>query len=185
MAKNGYKRLFTEGEIENVSFVSLLLFQWMNSVFKTGSQRALEEKDFLPLSKNNFTSTLTEQLQAKWNNESEKCKSNGKRPKLWKCVSQMLLVKDAMAIIFTGFLFSICGLLQPLLLGYLISVLISTAEPQKNYYLYGCALAMGITAMINCLSMHQFFYRCELLGIRVRSCLKGLVYVKVSKKINE
>ncbi|XP_078370332.1 ATP-binding cassette sub-family C member 4-like [Oculina patagonica] len=178
MARNGYKRISTKGEIENFSFVSRLFFLWMNSVFKTGSERALEESDFLPLSEENFTSTLTEQLQTKWNKENTKCESNGKRPRLWKSVLKMLSVKDSMIIFFTGILHSVCSLLQPLFLGYLISALISSPDPQKNYYLYGCALAMGITALIDGLSNHHFNYRCELLSIRIRSSLKGLVYLK-------
>ena len=180
MARNGYKRISTEGETGNVSFVSLLFFQWMNSVFKTGNERALEEDDFLPLSEENFTCTLTEQLQTDWNKESEKCKSNGKKPKLWKSVLKMVSFKEGMIIIFTGVLYSGCLLLQPLLLGYLISALLSTPEPQNNYLLYGCAIAMGINALISSLSMHHFFYRCELLSIRIGSSLKGLVYAKVS-----
>ena len=179
MAKKGYKRITTEGDIENVSFVSLLFFQWMNSVFKTGSQRPLEEDDLLPLSEENFTSSLTERLQKKWRKENTKCKGNGKRPKLWKSVIQMLSVKDYMIILFTGASFTICGLLQPLFLGYLISALTST-EPQKNDLLYGCAIAMGINALIGNLGRHQFDYRCELLGIRISSAIKGLIYRKVS-----
>ena len=179
MAKNGYKRISTEGDIENVSFVSLLFFQWMNSVFKTGSQRTLEETDFLPLSEENVTSSLTEQLQSKWRNENTKCKENGKRRKLWKSVIKMLSVKDGMIIVLNGLLYTICSLIQPLFLGYLISALMS-AEPQENYLLYGCAFAMGINALISTLTMHQFAYRCELLGIRISSALKSLVYHKVS-----
>ena len=161
------------------SFVSLLFFQWMNNVFKTGSQRPLEENDLLPLSEENLTSSLTERLHKKWRKENTKCKGKGKRPKLWKSVIKMLSVKDGMIIVFTGLLRTICGLLQPLFLGYLISGLTS-AEPQHNYLLYGYALAMGIITLISGLSMHQADYRCELLGIRISSALKGLIYLKVS-----
>ena len=180
MAKNRYKSISSKGETENVSFVSLLFFQWMNSVFKTGNERALEEDDFLPLPKETFTCTLTEQLQTNWNKESAKCRANGERPKLWKSVLKMLSLKEGIIIIFTGVLYSVCLLLQPLFLGYLISALISTPEPQKDYYLYGCALAMGITALFDGFGNNHFYYRCELLSIRIRSSLKGLVYVKVS-----
>ena len=180
MTRNGYKRISTEGDIENISFVSLLLFQWMNSVFKSGNERPLEENDLLPLSKENFTSSLTERLQTKWRNENTKCKGNGKRLKLWKSVVKMLYVKDGMIIVFTGALYTIFNLLQPLFLGYLLSAMIS-AEPQENYLLYGCALAMGINALISGFSMHQMSYRCELLGMRISGALKGLVYLKVSK----
>ena len=162
-----------------LNLVSLLLFQWMNSIFKIGSERPLDENDFLPLSKENSACFLTDQLQQNWNNEKTKCSRNQKRPRLWKCVIKLISVKDAMIIIFTSVLKSISRLLQPLLLGYLISILIS-AEPKKDNLLYGCTLALCINAVIRALSMHQHDYRCELLGIRISCALKGLVYQKVS-----
>ena len=94
MAKNGYKKISDDANAEKVSFVSLLLFRWMNIVFKKGSERALEKTDFLPLAKENTSCFVTERLQTKWNEEKSKCKRNGKRPKLWKSVMKMLSVKD-------------------------------------------------------------------------------------------
>lgn len=82
MATNGYKKIPSDDEAEKVSFVSLLLFQWMNSVFKTGSERALDEDDFLPLSNENTTSSVTERLQTKWNDEITKSKGKETKPKL-------------------------------------------------------------------------------------------------------
>jgi len=175
MARNGYKRISTKEDKEIVSFVSLLFFQWMNSIFKIGSKRPLDENDFLPLSKENSASFLTDQLQANWNKE----RANQTRPKLWKSVIKLISVKDAMIIGFTNALYSISLLLQPLLLGYLISILMS-AEPKKNNLLYGCILALCINSFIGALGMHHSAYRCELLGIQISCALKGLVYHKVS-----
>ena len=39
MAKNGYKKISSDGEETRAGFVSFLLFHWMNGVFKTGSER--------------------------------------------------------------------------------------------------------------------------------------------------
>ena len=64
---------------------------------------------------------------------------------------------------------------QPLLLGYLISSLMST-EPQQKIFLYGCALALGFSALMEKLSSQTLMYRCELLGITLSSALNGLVY---------
>ena len=86
MARNGYNKISPSEDKESVSFVSLLFFQWMNGIFKTGSERPLDENDFLPLSKENSASFLTDQLQANWNKEKTKCDRNQKRPKLWKSV---------------------------------------------------------------------------------------------------
>ena len=179
MARNGYNKISPSEDKERVSVLSLLLFQWMNSIFKTGSERPLEENDFLPLSKENSASFLTDQLQANWNKEKTKCNRNKNRPKLWKCVIKLISVKDVMIIGFMNALYSISRILQPLLLGYLISILMS-AEPQKDSLLYGCTLALCINSVIRVLSMHHHDYRCELLGTRMSCALIGLIYHKVS-----
>ena len=178
MEKNGYKKIPTDEDAEKVSFFSCLFFQWMNSVFKTGNERALEENDFLPLEKENTSCFLIEKLQSKWNEEQTKCSKNGKKPKLWKSVLKMLSLRETMVLFSLGGLTTLCRILQPLFLGYLL-VSLMTTKPHHNYLLYGCALAMGINAFIRSLCVHQFDYRCELLGIRISSAVKGLVYHKV------
>jgi len=180
MAKKGYNRISSSEDEKGVSFVSLLFFQWMNSIFKIGSERPLDENDLLPLSKENSSTFLTNQLQANWNKERATCNRNKNRPRLWKCVIKLISVKDAIIIVSTNTLRSISTLLQPLLLGYLISILMSS-EPQKDNLLYGCTLALGINPIIGALGMHHYDYRCELLGIRISCALKGLIYYKVSK----
>lgn len=181
--KPGYEKIPSDAEKEKVSLFSLLFFSWMNIVFKTGSKRALEQTDFLPLARENTSCFLMEQLQTKWNNEKTKCQKNDRKPKLWKSVIKMLTVKDAMFLISTGVFCTLCRVLRPLILRYLVVSLMAPAESRDNYFLYGCVLAMGISALIGSLSMHHFSYRCEMLGIRVSSALKGLVYLKVSTKI--
>lgn len=179
MTRNGYEKISSDGKKQNVSLFSLLFFQWMNSVFKTGSKRPLQQSDFLPLPNGNIASSIIKQLKANWNNEIAECKANGRRPKLWKSVIKMLSFKESVFLVFTRILYSLCRIIQPLLLGYLMSSLMST-EPRANYVLYACALAMGVNALIGCVTMHHFDYKCELLGNRLSSALKGLIYLKVS-----
>ena len=143
----------------------------------TGNERALEENYLIPLEKENTSFFLIEKLQSKWNDEQTKCKKNGKKPKLWKSVLKMLSFKDVLVLFLVGGIISLCRILQPLFLGYLFVSLITT-KPHHNYLLYGCALAMGINAFIRSLCIHHFNYRCELLGIRISSAVKGLVYYK-------
>ena len=179
MARKRYKLISTDDDKEKPSFVCLLFFRWMNTVFKTGSERALEQDDFLHLSKQNSTCLLTEQLQASWNKERTKCKANEKKPKLWKSIVKLVSAKDAMLMSVTIVLCTISRLLQPLFLGYLTATLMA-AESQRNYLLYGCALAMCLNAFIGSLGQHHFDYRCEVMAIRISSALKGLIYSKVS-----
>ena len=182
MAKNGYKKISNDGNTEKIRFFSLPFFQWMNSIFKTGSQRPLQESDFLPLSKENTSRFVIGQLETKWEKEKTKRKENGKRPRLLKSVVEMLSIKNVILLILISGLYSLSYTLQPLLLGYLVKSLMS-AEPQQNFVLYGCALTMGINALMMYLSMQHFDYQSELLGIRFSSAPKGLIYLKVSNKL--
>lgn len=180
MERNGYEKISADdGDANHVDIVSFLFFQWMNHVIRTGSKRALELNDFLPLSQENLTSSVTEKLQTKWNDERAKCKRSGKRPKFWKSVLKMISVKDVLTIMFTGVLDSCCRIFQPLFLGYLISSLMSTTESRNDFLLYGCAVAMGVNALIKSLGMQHFSFRNELLGVRLTSAIKGIVYGKV------
>ena len=179
MVKNGYEKISNDGDTKNVGFFSVLFLQWMNIVFKKGNERALEQSDFLPLLKENSTSFVFEHLQSKWKDEQKTSKQSGKNPKLWKSVLKMISVKEFMIFASIYMFYTLSRILLPLLLGYLIASMTSS-EPQQNYLLYGCALAMGINALIGCLSMHYSEYRFELWGIRISSAIKGLVYLKVS-----
>ena len=175
--KGGYRRISGDDD-KKVSFSSSLFFCWMNGVLKKGSQRPLDQNDFLPLSEENSGRFVTDRLRKSWESEKRHCKMNGKRPKLWKSVFDMLSAKDII-IILTGItLYTTSRLLFPLFLGYLVSKLMST-EAENTYQLYACALAMCLNGLIGGLGMHQQDYRCETLGIKMGSALRGLVYQKV------
>ncbi|PFX21044.1 Multidrug resistance-associated protein 4 [Stylophora pistillata] len=178
MTRHGYHKIFQVDEKapQNASFVSYVLFQWMNSVFETGKQRALEQSDFLPLSEENRTSFLTEKLQECWRKEERKCHETRGRPKLWKSVIRTISFREQMILIYMGFYRSFFRIPSPLLLGYLLSALMFS-EPQK-ILLYGCALALFFSALMERVTAQMLMYRCELLGITLSSALKGLVYHK-------
>ena len=150
----------------------------MNGVFKKGSQRPLDQNDFLPLSEENSGRFVTDKIRKSWESEIRHCKMNGKRPKLWKSVFDMLSAKDVIIILTGNILSTTSRLLFPLFLGYLVSKLMST-EAENTYQLYACALAMCLNGLIGGLGMHQQDYRCETLGIKIGSALRGLVYQKV------
>ena len=175
--KGGYRRI--SGDDDNkVSFASSLFFRWMNGVFKKGSQKPLDQNDFLPLSDENSGRFVTDQLRKSWESEKHLCKVNGKRLKLWKSVFDTLSAKDVIIILKGNILSATSVLLFPLFLGYLVSKLMST-EAENTYQLYACALAMCLNGLIGGLGMHQRSYRCEILGIKIGSALRGLVYHKV------
>ena len=182
MARDGDKDVPDEDHTEKVSCLSFMFFHWMNNVFKTGKERPIEQSDFLPLSEENTSSFVTEHLQKEWNKEKAECKGKKKRPKLWKSVLKLLPLKDMLILTVSYFLYSLSRLLQPLLLGIFMISLMSP-ELHSVYLLYGCALGMGISALIGSFAMHHFDYRVEVWGLRFSSALKGLIYLKVRKDI--
>ena len=124
---------------------------------------------------------LAEELRAKWAEETTNSKKNDIKPKLWKSILKVLTARDIIILISAMSVWTLCRILQPLLLGYLVKSLM-TAELHNMYLLYGSAIALGINEFISSVGMHHFDYQCEVLGIRVSSALKGLVYMKVMRK---
>ena len=181
MANKTYRKIASSAHSENISFFSSLFYQWMNILMKTGSERAVDENDLLPLKEETTSWFLTKKLQAKWTEETADSQIYGVKPKLWKSILKMLTAKEKMIFISAMSVETLCHILQPLLLGYLVKSLM-TAELHNMYLLYGSAIALGINGVISSVATHQADYHCEVLGIKISSALKGLVYMKVMNK---
>ena len=181
MAKKTYRKIASSAHSENISFFSSLFFQWMNILMKTGSERAVDENDLLPLKEETTSWFLTKKLQEKWTKDTANSKIYDVKPKLWKSILKSLTAKEKMIILSAGSVETLCHILQPLLLGYLVKSLM-TAELRNIYLLYSSAIALGINGVISSVTMHQADYHCEVLGIKISSALKGLVYMKVMNK---
>ena len=181
MAKKTYRKIASSAHSENISFFSSLFFQWMNILMKTGSERAVNENDLLPLKEETTSWFLTKKLQEKWTEDTADSKIYDVKPKLWKSILKTLTAKEKMIILSAGSVETLCHILQPLLLGYLVKSLM-TAELHNIYLLYSSAIALGINGVISSVSVHQADYHCEVLGIKISSALKGLVYMKVMNK---
>ena len=179
MTRDGYQKITTGENTKKYGFISLLLFQWMDNIFKAGSKGTIEESDFAPLSRENSTDSYNKRLQTQWEKERAKSKGNGKRPKLRKSVITMISFNEALTIILPRALYALWRLLKPLLLGYLLSSLMEP-DPHKKPISYGCVIIMGLGALIGTISMRHSSYCSDVLGIGVSSALKALFYRKVN-----
>ena len=99
MTRDGYQKITTGENTKKYGFISLLLFQWMDNIFKTGSTGTIEESDFAPLLRENSTASYSKRLQTQWEKERAKSKGNGKRPKLWKSVITMISINEALIMV--------------------------------------------------------------------------------------
>ncbi len=193
MSRKSYKKLASDeddnddDDKENchpattANFLSIVTFWWMNGLFKTGSQRPLKQSDFLPLHHKDRTRELTERLWKTWNNHVQECnKSEGRQPKLWKCVSKTVSWQEHF-FPFCGLLVdSSCRVIQPLLLGLIIHFL--TSNDNRSLIIYTSAILL-VLCCIPELYTHCIAYKYDIIGMRLSSALKGIIYLKVGNRL--
>ena len=139
MHKKGYQTIKTDEDDNNhpthpassANFLSLFTCWWMNSTFRTGNERPLNQSDFLPLKEEDRTRIQTERLQELWDDYTHQCSTtNGKKPKLWKCFLRMLSYKEILFLLSFWFMEAIFLVLVPLVLGLLLRLLNSSEMNQ-------------------------------------------------------
>ena len=162
--------------MSSANFLSRLTFYWMNGIFKIGNKRPLNQSDFLPLHDDDRTRDLTERLQKEWNNHVQECNSTaGKQPKLWKCVLRTIYWKEILYLMSFWFIESICRVSQPLVLGLLLRLL--SATEMNRTLTYTCCLLLALAGLSSA-CVHYSAYKFELLGMRLSSALRGIIYLK-------
>ena len=123
---------------------------------------------------------LTESLQKEWNkhvNELNKNKECKVQPSLWKCIVRTTSLRKISFLTCFVLLESVCRVLQPLFLGFLLHLLRSS---ERDYSLaYGCSFLLALSGLSTA-CIHYTGYQLELLGMRLSSAIKGLIYLKVS-----
>lgn len=162
---------------EEIGLWSLLFFGWMTETFKTGTSRPLQQSDLLPIEKQNRTKVLTEKFQQLWNDEQNACVKFGKQPRLWKCVVKMLRVEEILIIAIFSMVHKIGSTLRCLLLGFILSDLISNNGDKTMTYT--CAVLLGVVSMGERFASHSQRWMSEVFGVRICCALKGIVYSKV------
>ncbi|RZC84956.1 hypothetical protein C5167_047734 [Papaver somniferum] len=159
----------SESPFAKAGFLSKLSFWWLNPLMKKGKKKALEDDDIPMLRKKDRAETcylmFMEQLK--------KQKQTGPSI-LWAII--LCYWKE---ILISGFfaLFNIITLsASPLFLGAFIDV----AEGKESFKHEGYVLVilLLITKFIESLSQRQWYFRCGLLGIEVRSLLSAAIYKK-------
>ena len=186
MSKNGYETLATDEDDDtdqpshptrSANFLSLLTFWWINSIFKIGRKRPLNQSDFLLLHEKDRTRDLTERLQEIWNNHVQECNISGtKQPKLWKCVYKMISFRDILLPMCFWLTECVFRVSQPLVLGFLLHLL-SSVEVNRSLA-YACCVILTLSGLSTACT-HYSAYTCDILGMRLSSAIKGIIYLKV------
>ena len=159
----------------DAGFFSQLMFSWLSGLVKLGNIRPLKEEDLPSLLPDHVSKSLTEKLEAAWEQEL-----NGKStPRLWKALYGLTSSYEYILIELLVFMRAACLLCLTILLSFLLAALTdSNVESSHLTYVYGAA--MCLCSLILTFTMCHYEYRASMVGIRVRTAVSGLLYKKVS-----
>lgn len=187
MAKE-YRRLDSEtiqkeNPKKNANIFSILSFWWLGELLALGNKRPLENYDLFPLLDEDKTQTSTENLQRTWNEEKTIHAANkqGSGYRLLKAIIRAFPCTDYMFIFSTSLLTSVCEVLQPVFLSLLLPELIQSSGNSKGFSLaYVYAAGICLSSFLRIFVTHQSRHNADLMSLRWKSAVIGLIYKKVS-----
>ncbi|KYM85733.1 hypothetical protein ALC53_04514 [Atta colombica] len=152
---------------EKASIVSVLLWWWTISLFKTGYKKALEIEDLFDPLKVDRSTFLGDRLEKRWNIELENSKKWKRSPSLSKTIFRTFLWEYTILGIIQIFNEFVIRLGTPLLLGGLLRYFRKDSiEPYENALWFGAGIC--IATGMNVISGNQTVYRAFHVGTKIR-----------------
>ncbi|EDV19525.1 uncharacterized protein TRIADDRAFT_51152 [Trichoplax adhaerens] len=177
----------------NASFLSRITFWWMTGLMITGYRHPLTNEDLWDLNEKDKAYEVAPLITTEWNKEMRKMKhrdSYSGTLYLFFQVSSSPSLALALLRAFGGtfffggflkFLHDCLVFVSPQLLRELIRFTANKDEPVWSGYLW--AALMFLSAIVQSLILHQYFHRCFVTGMRLRTAIISIVYRK-SLKLN-
>ena len=170
-----------ECPFEYADIFSVLTFGWMTPLMKKGYKQYLKQDDLWNLRKRDTTNVTAASFQKAWDHEMEK-----KKPSLW-----IALFRAFGGPYFKGALIKtisdVSAFVQPQLLRLLITFVNSYRRPDPEPVIHGVAIALAMfaVAILQTVSLHQYFRHAIETGMRTRSGLTAAIYSKSLRLSNE
>ena len=173
----------THNPRETASFISRLTFSWINQVLTLGSQHPLEEKDLFPLETSFQAEKLTNDLEREWLAE-ERTSQQSRRPRrLWSAMMRLVSYRDYITIGILRILYSFSINVMPLLLWFFLKSISSASDkPSDRNYLTSTVpfiICISVASTARSVFFGQWSYRADMIAIKLKVALIGLVYKKV------
>lgn len=162
---------------EKANIVSILLWWWTISLFKTGYKKVLETEDLFDPLKVDESSLLGNRLEKRWNIELENSKKWKRNPSLLKTIFRTFLWEYFVLGMITILNEFVIRLGTPLLLGGLLRYFRKdSVESYENalWYAAGICIATGM----NVISGNQAIFGAFHVGAKVRVAVCSVVYRK-------
>ncbi|KAK3863657.1 hypothetical protein Pcinc_030600 [Petrolisthes cinctipes] len=169
---------------------------------KLGHKRPLKESDLYQVQEEDVSQTLGDAMQRKWNEEIERSKKAGRKPKYYKALLRCFGVQYARVGILAAIEECVLRVVQPLLLGgliryydnrYVVSLTSGIMQPiclggliryfnkEEGYtvidgWLFSVGVVMG--SVLYVFTHHPYFFRVQRSGMQLRVSSCALLYRK-------
>ena len=152
------------------SFYSRITFSWLNPILETGIRRPLEANDLYSIPKSYEAEKVSKRFDDIWTNERKKTTPRMALA-LWKFVKVPFLIAGLYKIVHDVLLFA-----GPFFLKLLVQYV---QDPDPNPW-YGLGLVVGVivSAGVQSLILHQYFWKAYLVGMAARAAVVTEVYQK-------
>ncbi|XP_066582134.1 probable multidrug resistance-associated protein lethal(2)03659 isoform X2 [Prorops nasuta] len=162
---------------EKASFVSVLLWWWTISLFKTGYRKILGVEDLFDPLKDDQSSLLGDRLEAKWKIELENSKKQSRRPSFLRTIFRTFAWEYSMLGLMHILNEFVIRLGTPILLGGLLRYFNKgSTELYETALLYAGGIC--IATAINVVSINQTIFSAFHIGAKVRVAACSVVYRK-------
>ncbi|XP_072762870.1 ATP-binding cassette sub-family C member 4 [Anoplolepis gracilipes] len=162
---------------EKANVVSVLLWWWTISLFKTGYKKVLEVEDLFEPLKKDRSNVLGDRLEKRWKIELDNSKKGKRRPSLLKTIFRTFLWEYFLLGVIQILNEFVIRLGTPLLLGGLLRYFRKdSVEPYENalWYAAGICLASGMSVIVGNQTIFGAFH----IGAKVRVAVCSVVYRK-------
>uniref|UniRef100_A0A3B4HAQ7 ABC transmembrane type-1 domain-containing protein n=1 Tax=Pundamilia nyererei TaxID=303518 RepID=A0A3B4HAQ7_9CICH len=170
---------YVENPEAGAAFLSRITFNWLNSMVLKGYKQPLVQEDMWDLNESDSTAFINE---GKKEDEKKKKKKDKKKeeenyPNSWLIAT---LYKTFKWILIESAFFKLLQDVLTFVSPQLLKLMISFTQDKSRYawegYLY--AVLLMVVALLQSLTLQQYFQRCFVLGMRVRTALMAAVYKK-------
>ncbi|KAL9978591.1 hypothetical protein ACROYT_G016125 [Oculina patagonica] len=163
---------------EKASFLSLLTFSYVSNFLKLGSKQPLEEKHLFAVETSYQTERLVADLEREWLAEERSSEQNRTKPRLWKALMKVIPCRDYIAMAFFRFCYTITLNAFPLIIWFFLRN-ISTASEMSYKATLPFVIGISLVAIARSLCSIHGMCKAEMIAIKLKSAMIGLVYKKI------
>ena len=161
---------------EMAGFFSLLTFSWMGDVLKRGARQPLEEKDLFPVEISNQAERLTGDLEREWLAEERASEQNRTKPRLWRAMMRVTSYREYIPVLLLRFCYTITYNILPLIVWFFLRGISENSYKKTLPFVIG----ISVVTISRSVSYGHAIFKLDLMAIRLKAAVIGLVYKKVS-----